>query len=252
MENKLYAFAGDFHEDAEALDKFLVAHKEDQIVLLGDFFDSYGGDTQGMLTVLEGLLKGDYNLNYEPVVIRGNHDDFIIQTANRDSFAFDTWMINGGKKTLRNMGYKGSVHNLEHVARFLNSDMAWLMNFLDKTVYSWETDNIYAVHGGLDWELVDPRDTPNDEKTWARDYYLGDLTHNKPHHNDLGKVIVSGHTPVQNYTTGDISIIEMKADENDVPRYLIDGGAKSGAEGHVLELVLDEAGKVVARSKYYN
>ena len=108
----------------------------------------------------------------------------------------------------------------------------------------YENDVLIAVHGGLDWELDDPRDTPNVDKVWLRDYYLGELPDN-PHPNDLGKVIVSGHTPVQNYQHG-ASIIEMKANEYDVPRYLIDGGSKSGAStGRVNILILDTKGKCV-------
>lgn len=239
-----YVIASDFHEDASALEYILVNYSTDQIILLGDFFDSYHGDARGMAKVISKLYHNEYKLTYEPIVIIGNHDEFLLGTANRDILDYQTWMLNGGKKTLKHLGYKGSTNSLEKVARFLNSELADVMNFLDKAKYMYENEALIAVHGGLDWELYDPRNTPDADKVWLRDEYLGELPDN-PHPNDLGKVIVSGHTPVQNYQDG-ASIIKMQANEYDVPRYLVDGGSKSGASnGRVNILILDEKGKCV-------
>lgn len=239
-----YVIASDFHEDASALEYILVNYSTDQIILLGDFFDSYQGDASGMAKVISKLYHNEYKLTYEPIVIIGNHDEFLLGTANRNILDYQTWMLNGGKKTLKHLGYKGSTNSLEKVARFLNSELADVVNFLEKAKYIYESDVMIAVHGGLDWELDDPRNTPDADKVWLRDEYLGELPDN-PHPNDLGKVIVSGHTPVQNYQDG-ASIIEMKANEYDVPRYLIDGGSNSGAStGRVNILILDTKGKCV-------
>lgn len=239
-----YVFAGDFHENAAALEYILVNYSDEQIILLGDFFDSYHGDASGMARVLSKLYHNEYKLAYEPIIILGNHDEFILGTANRSVLDYQTWMINGGRKTLKHLGYKGSTNSLEKVARFLNNQLADVINLLEKGTYMYETDKTIAVHGGIDWELDDPRDTPDDEKVWLRDEYLGELPDN-PHPNDLGKVIVSGHTPVQNYQDG-ASIIKMKANEYEEPRYLIDGGSKSGnINGRVNILILDEEGKCV-------
>ena len=241
-----YVFAGDFHENAAALEYILVNYSDEQIILLGDFFDSYQGDANGMARVLSKLYHNEYKLAYEPIIIQGNHDEFILGTANRSVLDYQTWMINGGKKTLKHLGYTGSTNSLEKVARFLNSELADVINFLEKAKYMYENEVLIAVHGGLDWELDDPRDTPDDEKVWLRDEYLGKLPYN-PHPNDLGKVIVSGHTPVQNYQNG-ASVISMQANEYDIPRYLIDGGSKSGASnGRVNILILDKEGIYVGK-----
>lgn len=239
-----YVIASDFHEDASALEYILVNYSTDQIVLLGDFFDSYHGDASGMAKVISKLYRNEYKLAYEPIVVRGNHDEFLLGTANRDVLDYQVWMLNGGKKTLKHLGYKGSTNSLEKVARFINSELADVVNFLEKAKYMYENDVLIVVHGGLDWELDDPRNTPDADKVWMRDEYLGELPDN-PHPNDLGKVIISGHTPVQNYQNG-ASIIRMQASEYDVPRYLIDGGSNSGASnGRVNILILDTEGKCV-------
>lgn len=240
-----YVFASDFHENAAALEYTLVNYSDEQIVLLGDFLDSYHGDASGMAGVLSKLYHNEYKLTYEPIVIRGNHDEFLLGTANRDILDYQTWMLNGGRKTLKHLGYKGSTNSLEKVARFLSSELSDVVNFLEKSVYMYETDKIVAVHGGLDWDLDDPRDTPDADKVWLRDEYLGELPDN-PHPNDIGKIIVSGHTPVQNFQNSSASVIKMQANEYDVPRYLIDGGSNSGAStGRVNILILDEEGKCV-------
>lgn len=240
-----YVFAGDFHENAAALEYILVNYSDEQIVLLGDFFDSYHGDASGMARVISKLYHNEYKLAYEPIIIRGNHDEFLLGTANRDILDYQTWMLNGGRKTLKHLGYKGSTNSLDKVARFLNNELADVINFLEKGTYMYETNSIIAVHGGLDWELDDPRGTPDDEKVWLREEYLGKLPDN-PHANDLDKVIVSGHTPVQNYQNG-ASIIKMQANEYDVPRYLIDGGSKSGASNERVNiLILGKEGKCIA------
>ena len=239
-----YVIASDFHEDASALEYILVNYSTDQIILLGDFFDSYHGDASGMAKVISKLYHNEYKLTYEPIVIIGNHDEFLLGAANRDILDYQTWMLNGGKKTLKHLGYKGSTNSLEKVARFLNSELADVVNFLEKAKYIHENEVLIAVHGGLDWELDDPRNTPDADKVWLRDEYLGELPDN-PHPNDLGKIIVSGHTPVQNYQDG-ASIIKMQANEYDVPRYLVDGGSNSGAStGRVNILILDTKGKCV-------
>lgn len=235
----IYIFASDFHTDADALGNILTDYADSQLVLLGDYFDSRQGNAKGMADVLTKLVRGHYNLAFEPILVRGNHDDFILGTVNDDYLDYKTWLINGGKETLRQLGYRHSFSQQSNVRDFLLTHYPDVISFLEQSVYLFENDDFIAVHGGLDWNLADPRQTPPDELMWLRDEYLGDLPDN-PHTNDLHKIIVSGHTPVQNFQQS-ADIMVLKADDNDVPRYLIDGGSKSGAiSGRVNVLRLND------------
>lgn len=239
----LTIFASDFHENASALDQILRRYRSEQLVLLGDYFDSRQGQTKQMATVLTDLMHGDYQLTHEPMLVRGNHDDFILGTIDGNELAYQTWLFNGGKQTLRHLGYHHSFTQ-RRVSDFLTTHYAPVVAFLRQSQYLIETDEFIAVHGGLDWSLDDPRQTPDADKTWLREEYLGDLPA-QPHPNLLNKVIVSGHTPVQNFQDS-ADIMTLQADAQDVPRYLIDGGSNSGAPtGRVNVLALDHGERTI-------
>lgn len=239
----LTIFASDFHENASALDRILRRYRSEQLVLLGDYFDSRQGQTEEMATVLTDLMHGYYQLTHEPMLVRGNHDDFILGTIDGDELAYQTWLFNGGKQTLRHLGYRHSFTQCR-VRDFLTTYYAPVVAFLRQSQYLIETDDFIAVHGGLDWSLDDPRQTPDADKTWLREEYLGDLPA-QPHPNLLNKVIVSGHTPVQNFQDS-ADIMTLQADAQDVPRYLIDGGSNSGAPtGRVNVLALDHGERTI-------
>ena len=239
----LTIFASDFHENASALDQILRRYRSEQLVLLGDYFDSRHGQTKQTATVLTDLVHGHYHLAHEPMLVRGNHDDFILGTIDGDELAYQTWLINGGRQTLRHLGYHHSFTQ-QHVSNFLTTNYAPVVAFLRQSQYLIETDEFIAVHGGLDWSLDDPRQTPDADKTWLREEYLGDLPA-QPHPNLLNKVIVSGHTPVQNFQDS-ADIMTLQADAQDTPRYLIDGGSNSGAPtGRVNVLALDHGERII-------
>lgn len=240
----LTIFASDFHENATALDQILRHYRSEQLVLLGDYFDSRQGQTKQMATMLTDLMEGRYQLTHEPLLVRGNHDDFILGTIDGDELAYQTWLFNGGTQTLRHLGYRHSFAQQHQVSDFLTTNYAQVVAFLRQSQYLIETDEFIAVHGGLDWSLDDPRQTPDTDMTWLRDEYLGDLPA-QPHPNLLNKVIVSGHTPVQNFQNS-ADIMTLQADAQDVPRYLIDGGSNSGAPtGRVNVLALDHGERII-------
>jgi hypothetical protein len=232
-----YIFAGDFHENATAIDTILRQYQNDQLVLLGDYFDSRHGDAKGMAQVLTKLSRGEYSLAFDPMFVRGNHDALLLGTIDNDYLDYKTWLANGGKSTLRQLGYRQSFSQQGHIRDFLLTNYPDVIDLLRQSVYSVETDDFIAVHAGLDWNLPNPRQTPPDDMMWLRDEYLGDLPDN-PRPNLLHKIIVSGHTPVQNFQSN-ADIMTLQADAQDTPRYLIDGGSKSGAHNgrvNVLEL----------------
>lgn len=235
-----YVFAGDFHDDYKTLEQLLTTYNgaDVQLVLLGDYFDSRGGggDPKGMARVLTNLYNGEYEFANWPIILLGNHDDFMLGTVEQSDLDYQTWMLNGGKRTLDKLGFHHRI-TMEKARDFLLTEYPEVISLLSNARLYYEDDNVFAVHAGLDWSLEDPRDTFTDDMLWLREEYLGDLPEN-PAPNKLGKPIVTGHTPVQNYQdSSDIMI--LKANDNDTVRYLIDGGSNSGySNGKVNVLML--------------
>lgn len=156
--DKVYTVAGDFHENADALDHLLSEYKNTQIVLLGDYFDSIGGNAQEMAEVMTDLANGEYHLKYDPI-----------------------------------------------------------------------------------------NDTPIGDMMWLRDYYYFEPSSHTPLSNKIGKTVVSGHTPTQEYGLGGkIMRLNAVGDNQDMTRYVIDGGSNSGeGTGHVNIVQFTETGKFI-------
>lgn len=245
-----FIVAGDFHTDALAL-KYVVdqygSNPAYQIILLGDFFDSFThqGDVKQMAATLSEL--GRQPLPNLQLVI-GNHDDYFIHVIKRDDFYLQSWLAVGGQYTLRQLGYQQSVHQVSNVAAFLEHLYPDLLQFLASGVYIYDTPNLLAVHAGLDWSLSDPLQTDPDYATWVRDEYFYEPNH-FAHPNTLGKTIVSGHTPVQTLTnqwSADPVFLVNNNIQGDVPRWLIDGGSNSGApSGRVNIVHFSETGQFI-------
>ena len=72
------------------------------------------------------------------------------------------------------------------------------------------------------------------------------------HANDTHQVIVTGHTPVQTLIR-DRTLLKMQHDPADTPRYLIDGGSRSGvATAGITALTLSETGAFLAACTVIN
>ncbi|KRM10568.1 metallophosphoesterase [Paucilactobacillus suebicus] len=250
-----YTFIGDVHSAADDLVAVLDDDtiQSSKIVFLGDYIDGVSeryvdGNTIPML--LEPLRVLDIIMDRVnqcgDVALLGNHDNFWVQTANFDEIEYQTWKLNGGVLTWRNLGIHST--NLAGVANALNDQQLGIYTkFLAQLPIVWEANQLFAVHAGVRWGKGLGQQAKNDLLWIRNDYFFdGEASSDNWHHNDLGKVIVSGHTPVQ-FLNG-IGFIKMQADKNDVPRYLIDAGSRSGAEnGGIFALTLDEVGNVVQK-----
>ncbi|KIS02790.1 metallophosphoesterase family protein [Paucilactobacillus wasatchensis] len=249
-----YTFVGDIHsasDDLSALlsDPFIEGTR---LVFLGDYIDGIATRHESAhdkpqlinpLRVLEIVM--DRVNNHGDTAILGNHDDFWIETARGNDLAYQTWRINGGAHTWRKLGIHSS--NSIVVADSLNHEpLKKYTRFLETLPLIWKNEHILAVHAGVNWEYSFKEQT-KDDLMWIRDKYYFDNSSNW-HHNDLGKVIVTGHTPVQTIANDGRGYFKMQSDEDDIPRYLIDAGSRSGASnGGIFALTLDEQGNEVSK-----
>lgn len=253
-----YLFVSDLHNNYNSIVNLLnyayglqqSGKAEPEVVLLGDYLDGYSDDKD--VIEMANLLSEVYNdikldkLPFKVNILRGNHDQLILDTINGNELSFKTWLANGGKETLRALGYKHSLNSLSNVKHFLLTTYPGLIDFLEATKIDFETENIYAVHAGLDWKLPNPKDTDDDSKLWIRDEYYYEPGTNNPHRNLLDKVIVSGHT-ISYKMNGTNKISMLKLDVNDIPRYVIDCSSNSGYnDGTVGYLILGSKGEFIS------
>lgn len=236
-----YVISSDYHANAPALDKILTKFSghEYQLVLMGDFFDSHGGDAKAMATVLKDLVEGKYKLPHEPIILMGNHDSLFLETAHGSMLDWKTWDANGMHSTLHQLGFKESFHSLQKIQDFLHNNYQYILDIFENASYQLTTPNFLAVHAGIDWDKV--LDTSNRDSIWIRDDYIFGTHPRRYHTNDLGMPIITGHTPTRNFQDSD-DIMVLKSSKEDVPRYLIDGGSKAGKDyqGQVNVLLIKE------------
>lgn len=252
---KKITFIGDIHGAVDDLKTLLnnPVITENNIVFLGDYIDGVGQrkfshHTENSIVNSLGVLDLIMNRvnNNDDTALLGNHDNFWIQTAWGNEFEANLWRINGGNQTWRQLGIHSS--NLDIVEKMLNQgDLKKYTKFLNGLPLTWSNENILAVHAGILWDGKLNEQDRND-LMWIRDDYYFDGTNrsNNWHKNLLGKVIVTGHTPVQTMPlyTGK-GVIKMRSDNEDVPRYLIDSGSRSSFfDGGIFALTLNEDGSV--------
>lgn len=205
----------DIHGELELFDELLQKadydDAADQLILLGDYGDR-GPDSKGVLERVIELKKR------AAIVLRGNHDQMMLDAANDEPGAKQIWARNGGLPTLQSYDPSIKDMTLPTAAVFWEH-----IDFIKKTAYYYETDEFIFVHAGVQpdmpVELTDPAIL-----MWIRDDFYGTYSGEK--------TVVFGHTPAfmlrgtRNYDVyfGDNRIIG------------IDGGAVYGGQLNCLEL----------------
>ncbi|MFK8794907.1 metallophosphoesterase family protein [Planococcus plakortidis] len=168
----------DIHGELELFNRLLekVGYDatEDQLVLLGDYVDR-GPDSKGVLERVIELKKQG------AIVLRGNHDQMMLDAAKGETGAAGNWLRNGAISTLQS--YDASIKGMELLA----GELFWEhVEFLKGTEFYYETDGYIFVHAGVQ-PGVPVQETDPYVLMWIRDEfhegYMGD------------KKIVFGHTP---------------------------------------------------------
>ncbi|TGD18994.1 metallophosphoesterase [Levilactobacillus suantsaiihabitans] len=248
---------GDCHAAADDLRVLLQAPalQTGRLVFLGDYIDGVATragtlqpaplDPLGVLDIVMAQVA-----DHGDVALLGNHDDFWVQTAAGDDLSYQTWRLNGGAKTWRQLGIHSS--NLAAVKAALTHDpLRRYTAFLQQLPLFWATPELLAIHAGLDWDRPLSAQA-RDDLLWIRDDYYFDRPGHW-HRNLTNQVIITGHTPVQTLRDDGYGMITMQADAHDTPRYLIDAGSRSGAaNGGIFALTLAADGTVLAKTWVIN
>lgn len=205
----------DIHGELELFNELLEKVKydagEDQLVLLGDYVDR-GPDSKGVLErVVELKRQG-------AIVLRGNHDQMMLEAAKGETGAAVNWLRNGALSTLQS--YDASIKGME----LPEMELFWEhVEFLKETAFYYETDGYIFVHAGVQ-PGVPLQETDPYLLMWIRDEF---------HRGYSGeKKVVFGHTPTFKLRgTDDCSV--YFGDNRIIG---IDGGAFYGGQLNCLEI----------------
>lgn len=195
----------------ELLEKVSYDASNDQLILLGDYVDR-GPDSKG---VLERVVE----LNQQgAIVLRGNHDQMMLEAARGETGAAGNWLRNGALSTLQS--YDSSIEGMKLPV----TELFWEhVEFLKETKFYYETDGYLFVHAGVQ-SGVPVEGTDPYVLMWIRDEfhrgYAGD------------KKIVFGHTPTFNLRGSNDTSVYF----GDNRIIGIDGGAVYGGQLNCLEL----------------
>jgi serine/threonine protein phosphatase 1 len=223
-EARLYVI-GDIHGRLDLLDQLIDAIKRDMdeygndclTVTLGDYIDR-GPNSRG---VLERLIANPFPTPY--IALKGNHE-LLLESFLADPAVGEHWRRFGGLETLHSYGV--SVSGLivgkayeEAADRLRDAMPAEHMSFLRSLKTSHSNDKYFFCHAGVRPGV--PLERQRDEDLlWIRGEFLNSKM-------DFGKIVVHGHTPVE----------EPEVLPN---RINIDTGAF--ATGHLTCVVLDKGG----------
>lgn len=205
----------DIHGELELFDELLQKVEYDavgdQLILLGDYGDR-GQDSKGVLErVIELKKRG-------AIVLRGNHDQMMLDAVNDEPGAKQIWARNGALATLQSYDPSIKDMTLPTAAAFWEH-----IDFIKETDYYHETDDFIFVHAGVQPDTPIGQTDPS-ILMWIRDEFY------KVYSGE--KTVVFGHTPA----------FLMRGTRNDDVYFGdnriigIDGGAVYGGQLNCLEL----------------
>lgn len=174
---------GDLHGRYDLLEKAIIkaeaiaGTKPATFVVCGDFIDR-GPDSR---KIIERLMKGPDYSNWKWVVIKGNHEDMMLQCIRR--LQFNWWVGNGGGATLVSYGYKNG-DNWEP-GRIPDEHLEWL----DKLPIYYFDEHRAFVHAGFNPEKK-IEDQDNEYMMWR---YDGEEKWQQPNYLMEGRHVVHGH-----------------------------------------------------------
>lgn len=182
----IYAI-GDIHGMGALLEALLDKISADRgetpatLVFLGDAVDR-GPDTRG---VLDRLMRGPEGADECWVVLRGNHDQLMLDALRRRTdAAFAAWIDKGGAETLASYGVARADLSLPAALAAVPSAH---VEFLDGLAYLYDCGGHVFVHAGIDPCQPLARQSPQTMMN------IRDAFHREAHR--LPFTVVHGHAP---------------------------------------------------------
>lgn len=188
------------------LNKINYLPNKDQLILLGDYIDRGPRSAD----VLEKVIQLH---NEGAIVLRGNHDQMMVNAAHGGKEEWNYWQRNGGNITVASYG-----HQMTRDKLFKNKLFQKHITFIETLKYYYVHDQFVFAHAG-----IDPKrplsETDRDTFLWIREPFLSEYSGNK--------VVVVGHTRTV-YLHDDPNNCDIYFGENNIVG--IDGGAVFGGQ----------------------
>ena len=196
---RLYAI-GDVHGRADLLADMHLRIARDlrerpvddwRVIHVGDYIDR-GPESARALSIAMEYARGG-----RAEFLLGNHDEFMRDFLRAPERAeFDLWMMNGGNTTLRSFGmddalvaYAPDPQARRELRDRLVDAMPGLVDFLEGLGLMSRYGDYAFVHAGVRPGVPLDQQSPHD-LVWIREPFLYSTE-------DLGAVVVHGHTPVR-------------------------------------------------------
>ena len=223
---RLYAI-GDIHGCATLLDRLHgeIARDlesngavEGVVIYLGDYIDR-GPDSSGVLEILTTPFQNAFRR----VFLKGNHEDMLLKYLTGPDRG-SSWCEFGGFETLMSyrvdirhvLNYGGHKALAEELAARLPASH---LQFLNELQSSFSIGDYFFCHAGVRPGISLDLQKPND-LIWIREEFLASSV-------DHGKIIVHGHTPVEDvevrpnrigidtgaYATGRLTALVLEGEE---------------------------------------
>lgn len=179
---KKYFAVGDVHgcfEELEALIERLPLDSNSVLVFLGDYVDR-GPESKSVIDFIIELKK-----KHRVVALKGNHEAMFLDFIHHpESSGAALFVLNGGSSTLASYSQKEGHFEIP----------ASHIEFLEQCLPYYETEDFFFVHAGVrNRPLREVHLEKEDTLLWIRDAFL------KSEY-DWGKVIVHGHSPMNEVT----------------------------------------------------
>ncbi len=161
-----------------------------KLVFVGDLIDR-GEDSATVISMVFGLQR---RLGDRVVVVRGNHEQMMLDFLDAPVQSAARWLRYGGLQTLASFGIGGATENMSDAQAVRIRDA--LADALGQTMIDWlwdtpamfTTGNVHVVHAGADPALP-LREQPADALTWGHPDFLSRARGD-------GQWVVHGHTIV--------------------------------------------------------
>jgi serine/threonine protein phosphatase 1 len=162
--------------------------KQDSLYLLGDYIDR-GADSKGVLDHILELISQKYDIT----VLRGNHEEMLLKSLSDPQY-LETWVFNGGDKTLESFHDKSSPLLPVKYLDFIRSMGHYKI-----------IERFILVHAGIDFDRPDPFED-KESMLWLRHFDVDKVKAG-------GRAVIHGHTPVSREKIKD-SISKVSEDKN--------------------------------------
>ncbi|MBX7539382.1 metallophosphoesterase family protein [Qipengyuania sphaerica] len=157
------------------------------IILLGDVVDR-GPQSKQLLQVLQQFHTASTSF----IVLRGNHEEMLLQSARGDEVMQRLWLRSGGRQTLESYGIdpdrfarRSPTERAEMLLAALGDET---LQWLDSRPLSYRSGSYYFCHAGVRPGVELNKQVASD-LLWIRNKFLYS-------DEDHGAVVVHGHTEV--------------------------------------------------------